>query len=149
MREREEAAGGILWHSPEPSLTVRAVDSVRSPQFCVVGGPLRALLQCSPFPWYNLVPTLWGPAWKFRTRPQPPQKALRGSTRCRTCPGLPVGPRLGRCSVISSSSRPAWPPSTDHRGGGLLSPPSGLVCPASANLKPSALHPKNLISRGP
>ena len=74
---------------------------------------------------------------------------LRGPTRGRTCPGNPTGPRLGRCSVLNSSSRPAWPPSTDHRGRGLLSPPSGLVCPASANLKTSALHPKNLTSRGP
>ena len=74
---------------------------------------------------------------------------LRGPTRGHTCPGNPTGPRLGRCSVLNSSSRPAWPPSTDHRGRGLLSPPSGLVCPASANLKTSALHPKNLTSRGP
>ena len=101
---------------------------------CVVGP-----LQCSPFPRHGLDRPLWRSTRKLRTRHKPEQKALRDPTCGRTCPGLRAGPRLGRCAVLSSSSRPDGPPSTDHRGGDLLSP-------ASANLKPPPVKPHLLRS---
>ena len=84
----------------------------------------------------GLVPHLWGPAVKVKKRPKSEQKGLRGSTCGRTHPGPLAGLRLVRCSVLSSSSCPTWPPRTDHSGRSLLSPPSGLGSPAFADMKP-------------
>ena len=108
--------GSSLWHRLELSVLVEGVNSVRSPS-CGVAGPLGASLYCPLFPWHGLVPPLWGPTGKLRTRPESEQKALRAPTCGINCPGPPAGPRLWRCSVLTSSSHPAWPPNTDHRGG--------------------------------
>ena len=96
----------------------------------------------SPFPWHGLDRPLWRSRRKLKTRHKIEQKALRGRTCGHTCPGPRKAPRLRRCLVLSSSSRPAWPPSTHHRGGVLLSPTSGLGSPASANLYPPPLPVK-------
>ena len=91
--------GGRLWHRLESSVLVKGVNPARSPSYGVAG-PLWTPLYCPLFPWHGLVPPLWGPAGKLRTRPESEQKALRAPTCGVTCPGPSAGPRLGnaQCS---------------------------------------------------
>ena len=103
----------------------------------------------SPFLWHGLDRPLWRSRRKLKTRHKTEQKPLSGPTCGPTCPGPRVGPRLQRCSVLSSSSRLAWPPSTDHSGGVLLSPTLGLGSTASANLKPPPSAHKTSLPEDP